>query len=185
MGPHGDQSGYSFEQGRTVPLLPSGAPIKEDDSGSTDVGGWTLDIGGIVLSMGWAPIEGDQDQLLALTAIPFSDQAYYQTLEDAPTEATLKQGSVQIWRVKVTKHQDDGQMRLASSKPSLVSAYCHDRGRVLRMQWCPVPLAAPGQVSSLAFLCNDHKVRVVLVKKPSPDNDEGIFGMSKIAYARL
>ncbi|KAI1844288.1 hypothetical protein JX266_009579 [Neoarthrinium moseri] len=173
LGPHDDQKEHVLKQGDAIALLPDGGPAEEateDDK----VGGWMFDVGGIVLSMDWAPRIGEVDQLLAMTVIPYADQAFYQNPEETPHEATLKQGSVQIWSVPL-KRSSKGLMAFSSSRPRLASALCTESGRVLRMQWCPVALTVGGVIGLLAVLMADGKVRVLEVRQSPSKNMRGTF----------
>lgn len=175
LGPFNDQKEYKFSPGHAMPLSHDSLPIEGPDGHPSAPAAFLLDVGGIVLSMGWAPTKGLVDQLLAMTVIPFSDQAYYETPEEAPKESTLKHGSIQIWGIatdKVTK----GTMSLLKSAPSLLTVLCFEWGRAVRMQWCPVPLTVESRAGLLAVLCKDGRIRVIEVKQPTGQNHGGAFG---------
>lgn len=173
LGPYNDQKEYKFKQGQDIPLGLDGAPVEEDDE-PVEPGGWMLDVGGLVLSMDWAPINGDAGQLLAMAVIPHSDQAYYQNPKEAPPEATLKQGSVQIWEIPM--RNPDSNSTVSPARPQLVTALCFEWGRAVRMQWCPVPITAGDLIGLLAILNADGKVRVLEVKYSPSNNAKGTFG---------
>ncbi|KAK6079818.1 transcription factor TFIIIC complex subunit [Seiridium cupressi] len=176
MGPHNNQERHEINQGQVIPLSHHGGPIPKEDTTSQVTGGWTLDVGGITLSMDWAPRNAVVDQLLAMTVIPYSDQAFYQTPEEAPPEASLKQGSVQIWSVPALKDRK-GPATFAKSEPHRVAALCFDGwGRAVRMQWCPVPLTMGNVIGLLAFLTVDGKVRVLEVKQSWNERKREAFG---------
>ncbi|KAK8048994.1 hypothetical protein PG994_010724 [Apiospora phragmitis] len=166
LGPFDALKEYKTHQGQSITLATNSLPV-EDDSPDDGIeqGGFLLDVGGIVMTMGWAPLKRHGDQLLAMAIIPFADQAYYSTPEEAPEESTMKQGSIQIWQIQVEK-TERGITRPSRAQPRLAAALCFDWGRVVCMQWCPVPLPVDDHISLLAALCSDGRLRVVEVRKP-------------------
>ncbi|KAI1414847.1 WD40 repeat-like protein [Hypoxylon sp. FL1857] len=170
LGHVSNQKEYPISQGQSIPFSDSGIPIEDEGNQDAQSGGWVLDVGGIVLSMGWAPIKGQVDQLLAMAVIPYSDQAFYKDLKDAPKTPELKEGTIQIWKFGAEK-DDKGVVRPARSSPKLAHAFCFHWGRVLRMQWCPVPLTTQEHVALLAALCGDGKLRIVEIGR-APGSDE-------------
>lgn len=176
LGPFNNQEQYKITQGQAIPLAHHGAPIDEEDMASEPAGGWMLDVGGITLSMDWAPRSGTVEQLLAMTVIPYSDQAFYQTPEQAPSEADLRQGSVQIWCIPIQKDVKD-TVTFANPPPFRAAALCFDGwGRAVRMQWCPVPLTIGNVIGLLAFLTTDGMIRVVEVKQSWNERTRETFG---------
>ncbi|ORY66011.1 uncharacterized protein BCR38DRAFT_339632 [Pseudomassariella vexata] len=184
LGPYNNQKEYTLSQGKNIPLGENALPVEENDNTDGQRTGWLLDVGGIVLSMGWAPTTNNMHQLLAMAVVPFSDQAYYETPEEAPTETSKKQGSVQIWRIPADTDAQ-GLMCLAKSEPTLVSALCFEWGRPLRMLWCPVPLTVEDRVGLLAVLGSDGKIRVIEVKQPPMKGDKGVFEEIQAPLATL
>ncbi|KAK6865915.1 hypothetical protein PG995_002443 [Apiospora arundinis] len=165
LGPFDDQKEYKTQQGQSITLTTNALPVDNSTDDSIEQGGFLLDAGGIVMSMGWAPLKKHGDQLLAMSVIPFADQAYYSTPEEAPEESTLQQGSIQIWQIQIEK-SENGTTRPSRNQPKLVAALCFDWGRVVRMQWCPVPLPVDDHISLLAVLCKDGRLRVIEVRQP-------------------
>ncbi|KAI2629617.1 WD40 repeat-like protein [Hypoxylon sp. NC1633] len=174
LGHVSNQKEYHIKQGESIPFSDSGLPIGDEDNQDGQNGGWLLDVGGTVLSMAWAPIQGQVDQLLAMTVIPYSDQAFYENLNDAPKESELKEGAVQIWKVELEKDLE-GIIRPSRSSPKLVHAMGFPWGRCTQLQWCPVPLTAKGQVSLLAVLCGDGGLRILEIKQDREKDTEGFF----------
>ncbi|KAI1454360.1 WD40 repeat-like protein [Annulohypoxylon moriforme] len=174
LGHVSDQKEYRIKQGESIPFSDCGIPIEDEGDHKELSGGWLLDVGGIVLSMGWAPIKGEVDQFLAMTVIPYSDQAYHKNLDDMPKKSDLKEGNIQIWRFEARK-DDKGVLRPALSSPKLAHALCFRWGRALRMQWCPVPLSAEENIALVAVLCGDGTLRVIKVGLDVEENDEAIF----------
>ncbi|KAK7952011.1 uncharacterized protein PG986_007739 [Apiospora aurea] len=175
LGPFDALKEYKTQQGRSITLATNSLPVEDDPpEDGIEQGGFLLDVGGIVTAMGWAPLKKHGDQLLAMSIIPFSDQAYYNTPEEAPEESTLKQGSVQIWQIQVEK-TERGTTRPSRAPPRLATALCFDWGRVVRMQWCPVPLPVDDQISLLAVLCNDGRLRVIEVRKPQLQGSKATY----------
>ncbi|KAI1470101.1 WD40 repeat-like protein [Daldinia caldariorum] len=164
-----NQKEHLMKQGDCLSFSDSGLPIEDESSDDSQIGGWLLDVGGIVLSMGWAPIKGQVDQLLAMSVIPHSDQAFYRDLNDAPKPSELKDGAIQIWKFGVEKDRE-GISRPARSSPKLIRTICFYWGRVNRMQWCPVPLTITHGVALLAVLCGDGKLRIIEIKR-DPERD--------------
>lgn len=175
LGPFNDQREYTFRCNHAIALTHDSLPSEGTGGHESAPGAFLLDVGGIVLSMGWAPTKGRVDQLLAMTVVPFSDQAYYETPDEAPKESTLKQGSIQIWGV-ATDEATNGTMSLSKSPPRLLTALCFEWGRAVRMQWCPVPLTVESRAGLLAVLCKDGRIRVIEVKQPKEQNHDGAFG---------
>ncbi|KAI1143390.1 WD40 repeat-like protein [Hypoxylon sp. FL0543] len=174
LGHVSNQKEYRISQCESIPFSDSGVPIEDGDDHNIQNGGWVLDVGGIVLSMGWAPIKGPVDQLLAMAVTPYSDQAFYKNLDDAPKTSELKEGTIQIWKFEAEKGEKE-VIRPARSSPKLVHALCFHWGRVGRMQWCPVPLTSEGHVALLAALCGDGKLRVIEVTRTPKSDSKGTF----------
>ncbi|KAI1496121.1 WD40-repeat-containing domain protein [Biscogniauxia marginata] len=174
LGHFSNQKEYHIKQGESICFSDSGVPIEKTDSDETNGGGWILDVGGVVISMGWAPAKGEVGQLLAMAVVPFSDQAFYRDLQDAPKESEKKEGTVQIWRFEADK-DSQGVLQPARRSPKLVHAICFTWGRVMRMQWSPVPLTIDGQKGLLAVLCGDRRLRVIVVQDCSRKDGEDVF----------
>ncbi|KAI8964927.1 WD40 repeat-like protein [Daldinia sp. FL1419] len=174
LGHVSNQKEYLIKQGECIPFSDSGAPIEDEANNEPKNGGWLLDVGGIVLSMGWVPVRGQADQLLAMSIIPYSDQAFYKDLNDAPKPSELKEGVIQIWKFK-TERNSEGISRPARSPPDLVHAICSYWGRVKRIQWCPIPLTITHRVALLAALYGDGKLRILEVKRDSGEENIQIF----------
>jgi transcription factor C subunit 6 len=173
----------SFRQGDSVPISSAGFPISDPDSPPQRAGGWLLDVGGIVTSLGWAPTNGTTDQLLAMTVVPFSDQAFYKNPSDVPRDPEKKTGSVQLWEFGSEKDRA-GIPRPAHRTPTLLRAFCFSWGRASRMQWCPIPLTAHDHVGLLAILCGDGRVRVLEIMNASSSR-KGTFGRSYFSMSFL
>ncbi|KAI1083103.1 WD40 repeat-like protein [Whalleya microplaca] len=159
-----NQKEYHVKPGKSISFSGSGMPIESKDD-EIQSSGWLFDVGGIVLSMGWAPASGPGDQFLAMAVIPFSDQAFYRDLKEVPKRSDMKEGIVQIWRFQSEKDAR-GIVQPARRSPRLVHALCFPWSRAIRMQWCPVPLTVDDrQAGLLAVLCGDGKLRVLEVRK--------------------
>ncbi|KAI0400559.1 hypothetical protein F4802DRAFT_584646 [Xylaria palmicola] len=172
LGHVSDQRLYRIRRGESIPFSESGCPIRDTDDEATVAGGWLFDVGGIPTCMAWAPTQGQVSQLLAIAITPFSDQAYYQNLKDAPREPEQKGGTIQILRFDTAKDRR-GIFRPSRHPPRLVQALCFSWGRVSRMQWCPIPLAAEDPTRLLGVLCTDGKLRVLGVRNfPGQDVNE-------------
>ncbi|KAI5918524.1 WD40-repeat-containing domain protein [Camillea tinctor] len=171
LGHVSSQKEYRMSRGQSLCFSDTGIPIEDTENVEVKGGGWVIHVGGIVMSMGWAPARGQIDQLLAIASVPYSDQAFYRDLEQAPKESEKKEGTVQIWRFGIEKGPRS-VLRPARRPPKLVHAICFTWGRVMRMQWCPVPLAVDNQKGLLAVLCGDKKLRVILVRDSSQDERE-------------
>ncbi|KAF3010508.1 hypothetical protein E8E14_008727 [Neopestalotiopsis sp. 37M] len=185
LGPHNHQNKHTIYQGQSIPLSPQGSPSPGEAPSDEATSGWLLDVGGITLAMDWAPRAGPVDQLLAMTVIPYSDQAFYQTPEEAPPDESKKQGSIQIWAVPAQKGES-GTMTFKQSQPNRVASLCLDGwGRVVRMQWCPVPLTVGNLVGLLAFLTADGILRVVEVKQSWSDRNRESFEEIREAFTTL
>ncbi|KAI0176404.1 WD40 repeat-like protein [Hypoxylon sp. FL1284] len=174
LGHVSNQKAYRIKQGESIPFSDSGLPVGDEEDHEPENGGWLLDVGGIVLSMGWVPVKGQVDQLLAMAVIPYSDQAFYRDLDDEPKAWDMTEGSIQIWKFEANKGSS-GILRPARSSPKLACAMCFYWGRVTRMQWCPVLLPLKGQPHLLAVLCGDGNLRVVEINPDTWSDDEGTY----------
>ena len=175
LGPVSHQKPYPIQYGDSLSFSDSGQPIRDIEGGEIVTGGWLLDIGGITVSMAWAPTQGQVGQLLAIAVIPFCDQAYYKNLKDAPKESEQKEGTVQILRFEVSRDRR-GILRPSQRAPQLAQALCFSWGRVSRRQWCPVQLAAEDPTRLLGVLCVDGKLRIIGIKNVSEKDTDEIFG---------
>ncbi|KAI0974466.1 hypothetical protein F4678DRAFT_470481 [Xylaria arbuscula] len=174
LGHVSDQKPYRIQYGESISFSDAGQPIRDGDDREVVSGGWLLDVGGIPISMAWAPTKGHVSQLLAIAVTPFSDQAYYQDLKDAPKESEQRGGTVQILRFDVAQgHQ--GIFRPSRRAPRLAQALCFSWGRVSKIQWCPVQLAAEDSTRLLGVLCFDGKLRIVGVRNVSDQDNNEIF----------
>ncbi|KAI1428275.1 hypothetical protein F5Y12DRAFT_782706 [Xylaria sp. FL1777] len=174
LGHVSDQKSYRIQYGESISFSNTGHPIREGDSGEVITGGWLLDVGGIPISMAWAPAQGQVNQLLAIAVVPFSDQAYYQNLKDAPTESEQKGGTVQILRFEVAQ-DGRGIFRPSRRAPRLAQALCFSWGRVSRIQWCPIQLTAEDTTRLLGVLCVDGKLRIIGIQNVSEEDGNEIF----------
>lgn len=175
LGHASDQKPYLIRHGESISFSDAGNPISDTDDESAVTGGWLLDVGGVPISMAWAPTQGHVDQFLAIAVIPFSDQAYYNNLKDAPREVEQKAGAIQILRFDATKGRR-GIFRPSRRAPRLAQALCFSWGRVSRIQWCPVPLTAEDTTRLLAVLCVDGRIRIIGVQNVSEHDSNEIFG---------
>ena len=174
LGPVGSQKEFRFRTGMGSALSACGLPLDEPDSPDNTPSGWMVDVGGIVVSLGWAPFKTGDKQILALAVIPHSDQAT--PTEDHATEAEdeKKHGCLQFW--EFTWDRDEaGRLRSSRNPPRFLMAKCFDWGRPRRMQWCPVSLDMAGLYGTLAVLCGDGRVRVLEVKTV-PDLGTTLYG---------
>ncbi|KAI0468656.1 hypothetical protein F4859DRAFT_196778 [Xylaria cf. heliscus] len=174
LGHVSDQKRYSIRHGESISFSDAGNPVSDTEDEATITGGWLLDVGGIPISMAWAPAQGQVSQLLAIAVTPFSDQAYYHNLKDAPRELEQKEGTVQILRFDAVKGRR-GIFRPSRRAPRLAQALCFSWGRVSRIQWCPIPLAAEDATRLLGVLCVDGKLRIIGVQNVSEQDSDEIF----------
>ncbi|KAI1127927.1 hypothetical protein F5Y10DRAFT_186399 [Nemania abortiva] len=172
LGHVSDQKLYHIQHGESISFSDTGRPISDADDEAIVTGGWLVDVGGIPISIAWAPSQGHISQLLAIGIAPFSDQAYYRDLKDFPKELEQKEGKVQILRFEAVKDRQ-GIFRPSRRAPRLTQSLCFSWGRVSRIQWCPVPLAAEDATRLLGVLCVDGKLRIIGVQNVSErDNHE-------------
>ncbi|KAI0427404.1 hypothetical protein F5Y09DRAFT_316368 [Xylaria sp. FL1042] len=174
LGHVSDQKPYCIQYGESISFSDTGQPIRDGDDEEVVTGGWLLDVGGIPVSMAWAPTQGQVNQLLAIAVIPFTDQAYYQDLRDAPKDSDQKGGTVQILRFEVAQDHH-GISRPSRRAPRLAQALCFSWGRVSRIQWCPIQLAAIDTTRLLGVLCVDGKLRIIGVQNVSEQDSNEIF----------
>ncbi|KAJ8124623.1 hypothetical protein O1611_g9017 [Lasiodiplodia mahajangana] len=174
LGHVSDQKLYHIQQGQSIPFSDIGHPIGDADDEATVTGGWLVDVGGIPISIAWAPSKGLVSQLLAIGIAPFSDQAYHQDLKDSPKESEQKEGKVQILRFEAVKGRR-GIFRPSPRAPRLTQSLCFSWGRVSRIQWCPVSLAAEDATRMLGVLCVDGKLRIIGVQNVSEQDSHEAF----------
>ncbi|KAI1300280.1 hypothetical protein F5Y03DRAFT_230841 [Xylaria venustula] len=174
LGHVSDQKPYRIQYGESISFSDAGQPIRDGDNREVVSGGWLLDVGGIPISMAWAPTQGHVSQLLAIAVIPFSDQAFYQDLKDAPKESEQKAGTVQILRFDVAQGHR-GIFRPSRRAPRLAQTLCFSWGRVSRIQWCPVQLSGEDTTRLLGVLCVDGKLRIVGVRNVSDQDNNELF----------
>ncbi|KAJ8107264.1 hypothetical protein ONZ43_g6786 [Nemania bipapillata] len=91
LGHVSDQKLHYIQPWESIPFSDAGHPIGDTDGETTATGGWLLDVGGIPISIAWAPTQGQVSQLLAVAIAPFSDQVYNQDLKDSPKELEQKE----------------------------------------------------------------------------------------------
>ncbi|KAI1200594.1 hypothetical protein F5X97DRAFT_293162 [Nemania serpens] len=174
LGHVSDQKTYRIQQGESIPFSDVGNPIGDAGDEATITGGWLLDVGGIPISIAWAPMQGQVSQLLAIAVAPFSDQAYYQNIKDLPKELEQNESAIQILRFETVADRG-GIIRPSRRTPKLTQALCFSWGRVSRIQWCPIPLAAEDATRLLGVLCTDGKLRVVGVQNVAEQEGDEVF----------
>jgi transcription factor C subunit 6 len=162
LGPHHQQVEHVTQQNTGTAISPSGVPISEDAQGDVTSAAWLLDVGGLVLAMGWMPRPSFGIQFLALAVSPHSDQAPHNR-EDLLTPAEdRKHGIVQLWKF-VGEKVGQGLIRPSNRAPQLSLVLCFDWGRATKLQWCPIRLISDSTSGLLAVLCSDEQLRVIEV----------------------
>ncbi|KAI0144285.1 hypothetical protein GGR57DRAFT_482640 [Xylariaceae sp. FL1272] len=174
LGTVSDQRSYTIQYGESISCSDSGTPIDNGGSSDTTIGGWLLDVGGIVVSMSWAPTVGEVDQLLAIAVAPFSDQAFYRNLGDMPQPSDQKQGTVQILRFEAIK-DGTNTIRPSGRAPRLAHLLCFSWGRVSKIHWCPIQLTIEDPARLLGVLCGDGKLRILSVRNSSGQDVNEVF----------
>ncbi|KAK4188443.1 hypothetical protein QBC35DRAFT_195702 [Podospora australis] len=165
VGPWDKQKQYRLVQGDGLSIAPSGLPTSDEDTKDKTPSGWIFDVGGIPLSIAWAPLVRGKSQVLAVATIPFSDQESGSIGEvNFDDKAEVKDGSVQFWEF-LGEPAKEGELAQPSTKlPRLLGAMCFEWGRPKRLQFCPVPIAGyetPNSYGLLAILCGDGRARVL------------------------
>lgn len=152
MGPHDAQQEVIFTPGYALAISPSGLPLPEDSSTSA---GWMLDVGGLVTSMSWLPLQTpDSPQVLALAVVPHSDQENARFEPERFADPTFrKYGVVQLWEF-IGECGEDGFVRPSTKRPRRKKTICLDRGRAKRVGWSPA-------CEMMAVICGDGNVHVV------------------------
>lgn len=165
---------FNVGEGRALEAKTGGTVVGEGEK----VGGWMFDVGGVPLAMAWAPSKGKEAQVLAVAAVPFSDQepVRNQTVP-VPEKPDTEPGWVQFWRVKRRKVEGEKGLALPdSSPPQLAMVKFFAWGRPKRLEWCPVPLDAAGLCGVLAVLFSDGRARVLDVDSMD-DVVKTVYGM--------
>jgi len=190
LGPAGRQQSIKFNMGKTISLQEFGGLLDPSEPAEKHSAGWMLDVGGIPLAAGWAPIAGKTDQLLALAVVPFADQAD----QPAPTEKaeappspdeSMRVGCVQLWRFPISE-DSTGVIRPSRDPPRLASVLSFDWGRPKRLQWCPVPLpAGSATYGLLAVLAGDGMVRILDVRKRAGSDENDVYGARFLSLINL
>ncbi|KAL6793257.1 WD40-repeat-containing domain protein [Trichoderma sp. SZMC 28013] len=152
-GPHERQLEIPMEPGHCHSMSQSNIPFDQDKDDDKVESGWMLDVGGLVLSMDWAPRrDKNPKQLLALAIIPQSDQDIYNYEEESVKPDFQKQGIIQIWEFRSTK-TDEQFIRPSSEPAKLRKTLCMDYGRIRRVRWSP-------SCNHIALLCGDGSVYI-------------------------
>ncbi|KAK8126395.1 uncharacterized protein PG998_002154 [Apiospora kogelbergensis] len=154
LGPFDALKEYKTQQGQAVTLATNSLPIDDTPDDSIEQGGYLLDVGGIVMSMGWAPLK--------------------KTWRPTPGHV-----SYTVYRPSLLQHAGRSprgvNFEARQTQPKLAVAFCFDWGRVMRMQWCPVPLPVDDHISLLAILCNDGRLRVLEVRQPQLQGSKATY----------
>lgn len=165
---------YTMRPGRDITLLmgshqqalPLHQPVAFDETGSvldgSDAAGWVFDVGGLVLSVAWAPRPPEAAQILALAVSPFADQDFDAFREDnTPAEDHYHRGSVQIWSLLDT-----------TPTPRLRRTLLFPWGRAKKLLWCPAAPSDGDHVGLLAMMCADGLVHVVDIHDMADADDD-------------
>ncbi|KAK3323885.1 hypothetical protein B0T19DRAFT_476890 [Cercophora scortea] len=181
VGPYDAQREVRLAQGCSVALSSRGVPI-DDGAGAADAddppSGWMLDIGGLPLAMGWAPSTSRDTQVLAVAAVPFSDQELGRPDDPKTTPEADSAGSIQLWEFTADAGQRTGLAVPSACPPRLLHTLCFNWGRPKRLQWCPVPFSSADIYGMLAVLCGDGKARVIEVRKM----DDAVGGLPQYEF---
>lgn len=169
VGPCHAQKQYRLSPGSAIPISQSG--LRADDPEDVEneksaAAGWILDVGGIPLSLAWAPSTRKDAQVLAIASVPFSDQEprQHDNKENGEEPPDKSAGFIQFWEFDA----DSGSHGLAAPSKRLpvhILTRCFDWGRVKRLEWCPVPMDNSELYGLLAILCGDGLARVIDVKR--------------------
>ncbi|ROT41266.1 hypothetical protein SODALDRAFT_291873 [Sodiomyces alkalinus F11] len=184
MGPHtshASQREFTFSYHQSITLGHDGLPFGASGDASSDANGganrsggqpagWMFDVGGIVTFMAWAPRAKSITQILALAAIPHTDQDVdaREAAAHTPSNEEQKRGIVQLWEFQGFQG-DNGVMYPSKEPPRLVQTLCFDWGRVKKVEWCPVPSVVDHHLGVLAVLSGDGQVHVLSVEEPGED----------------
>ncbi|KAI1323316.1 hypothetical protein F5Y16DRAFT_383898 [Xylariaceae sp. FL0255] len=174
LGPAFQQKKHSIQYGESFSFSDTSVPIADSDPDDIVPGGWMLDVGGITVSMAWAPSQGQVDQLLTIAVVPFSDQLYHTKVANIPRESDQQEGAIQILRFESVKDQN-GVLRPSRKAPKLAQVLCFSWGRVSRMQWCPVPVTGEDPFRLLGVSCSDGKLRILSVQNTLEKDRNEIF----------
>ncbi|RDA94031.1 hypothetical protein CP533_5285 [Ophiocordyceps camponoti-saundersi (nom. inval.)] len=176
MGPYPDQRVFTFRPGDAHCLAQDGMPYddKGDEEGEQERVpiGWMLDVGGIVISMDWAPGQG-KEQRLALAVVPHADEELFDFEAEHQKPDFLRHGVVQIWAFRSDKAK--GFIRPSTRRPRLLKTLCFDCGRARRVKWSPV-------CDHLAVICGDGRVCVI---ETEGDQGEGAYELIQNPLATL
>lgn len=157
--------------GHGVALSQAGIPYDEDDQEEKVPTGWMFDVGGIPLSMDWAPREDPKaTQLLAVAVIPYKDHDVYDFLEEYGDPDFQRHGSVQLWEFQGQRDKDD-YTEPAPTPPKLKWTLCMEHGRARRVAWSPL-------CECLAIICGDGRVCIV-------DGGQSLSGYSALILFQL
>jgi transcription factor C subunit 6 len=157
-----------------VPVTLSDSETQSDDETIPEkVSGWMFDVGGVVLSVSWAPRPQATIQIIAMAVSPFADQDFDAFQDESTTEHPYHHGTVQIW----TSPSDPNGNGVASS-PRLWRTLLFNWGRVKKLLWCPVaPVDRDDLLGLLAVMCADGLVHVTAIAGDL-DSQAETFGKS-------
>jgi len=159
LGPSPNQRQYDLSPGEVHRLDDLGRPVEDNRSPPA---GFLIDIGGVPVSLDWAPRKGWVDQMLAIAVVPYEDQADDQTIRQ-PSNVP-QYGHILLYRVAVG-FEDGVAPHQGALSTALDRVVGFRWGRPKRLQWCPVPMDDTSSYGLLAVLCGDGVVRVVDVQR--------------------
>ncbi|RDA82871.1 hypothetical protein CP532_0400 [Ophiocordyceps camponoti-leonardi (nom. inval.)] len=178
LGPYPNQRVFTFRPGDAHCLAQDGTPYADDgdEEGREERVpiGWMLDVGGIVISIDWAPGQ-EKEQRLALAVVPHADEELFDYESEHRKPDFLRHGVVQIWAFRADK--GNSFTRPSTRRPRLLRTLCFDCGRARRVKWSPA-------CDHLAVICGDGRTPLATLNLT---NEEGVkaTSMAWAAFNRL
>lgn len=164
---------HPFSLHRPMPLHEIDASVgdeNEDQDATSD--GWIFDVGGLILSLAWAPMAGRQAQVLAVAISPFVDQDL-DALQAAVTPADYQQhhGLVQLWSLEEVQ-PGDGPTEPLDHQPRLACTLLLEWGRAKKLLWCPAASSTlDDHIGLLGVMCAGGMVHIIRIDKTMLDGN--------------
>lgn len=162
---------YSLPLHRPTPLNEIDASVGDGNEDATS-DGWVFDVGGLILSLAWAPMAGRQTQVLAVAVSPFIDQDL-DALQAADTQADYQQhhGLVQLWSLEQV-NPGDGPTEPSNHQPRLACTLLLDWGRAKKLLWCPAASSThDDNIGLLGVMCEGGMVHIICIDKTMLDGN--------------
>lgn len=187
MGPFKSPRFFSLPVGKTMSLQSAWAVAQPDKqqlsiSQSKRVKrGWLLNLGASVQHVDWAPMEGADEQYLAVSVkTPFenTNAPFQEPTAPAFTARPSYKSTIQIWRFQATSN---GTVDIDRS-PQLNTVICTDWGGVKALKWAPIACDEALELGLLAGIWSDGALRILYVTKTNRGEETAFVYAKQAAF---